>query len=206
MAKITLTEQEEYPTLPDDSIIHVKVLETSTETIQGKNGKSDWTKLSIKFKILGVQVTGDGSPVDDYDNLIGQWIYGSLPFRLTNHPENKLRQWCEAILGVDLGVGFELDTDVLVSRECRAITSSYEKKNGGFRKHQVESLLVMPRGGAGYGAPATTQFTQPLVAQPAQQFVAQPAQQQFVAQPAAQAAQQSVWGGAGAWDTDKPPF
>jgi len=144
MAKITVEEQPEYATLPVDSIIHVKVDECTVKTVNGQNG--DWEKLEFKFKVLGIQSVSDQGPIADYENLIGGPIWGSVPFKLTNHPENRLRLWAEAILGMELGVGYEMDTDAFLRRECRAVTGQYEAKardryGNRVKKHQVESLL-----------------------------------------------------------------
>lgn len=145
MARITMEEQVEFPLLPVDSILELKVEEIETKEVQGNRGV--WTKCEITFKILGVQITGDGSPVANYNNLLGEKIWGSVPFRLTDSPENRLRMWTEAILGIDLGVGFELDTDMYRGRRCRGITSQYEKRainpitKEPYRQHQIESLL-----------------------------------------------------------------
>jgi hypothetical protein len=162
MGKLVVEEQLEYPTLPDDSIIHVKLESTEVRTVNGARG--DWTKLECTFKILGIQnVQAPGDHVDNYANLIGQRIYGSVPYRLTTSEENKLRIWSEALLGRELGLGFELDTDYLTGREARAVTSTYEKRNINpktgqpFKAHQVATLLPM----AGAGAPQTTQSQAP---------------------------------------------
>lgn len=145
MAKIILEEQPDFATLPPDSILELLVEEASVRTIEGRNGP--WQKVECKFKILGIQATGDGSPVENYDSLVTQSIWGSVPFRLTDSPENKLRQWAEAILQVELGLGFELDTDMFERRQCRGVTSQYDAKTKDpstglpFKRHQVEFLL-----------------------------------------------------------------
>lgn len=205
MAKIVLEEQLEYPTLPDDSILFLKVNEVGTREVQGRNDNS-WTKLEFQFKILGIQVTGDGSPLDRYDNLIGENIWGSVPFRLTDSPENKLRIWSEALLDMDLGVGFELDTEYFRGRECRGITSSYEKRTatGTKRRHQVETLLrkggMAPpqQGPTGWGAVPQSQ-PQSFTAAPAAAPQAQP---QLAQQP--QLVTQDPW--ATTQFTEDPPF
>lgn len=143
MARITLTEQEEFTVFPVDSILLLKVDEVSVQTVPGRNGKPDWQKLAFKFKILDIQAMGNGADKTSAADQIGQQIFGSVPFRLTDHPENKLRQWVEAIFGMPLSVGFELDTDLLEGRTVRGITSQYMKKQDGkeYPRHQIESLL-----------------------------------------------------------------
>lgn len=150
MAKITLEEQPEFLTFPAESILDLKIEECNIRTVQGNRG--DWQKVECKFKILGIQALGDGSPKEPYDVMITQYIYGSVPFRLTDSPDNRLRQWAEAIFNMELGLGFELDTDAFVGRQCRGITSTYQGKNG--IKHQIDSLLPKSGGGLPGGIPA----------------------------------------------------
>ena len=162
MPKITLEEQPEFAVLPDDSIIFMKIEDLGVRDVDGQHGP--WQKLEFTFKILGIQSIGDGGNPEDYESLITSKIWGSVPFKLTDSPENKLRLWAEAILGMELGVGFELDTDMFVGREVRGVTSTYEKKKSGidprtgkyFRAHQVNSLLVKGGGHQAQYAPAAT--------------------------------------------------
>jgi hypothetical protein len=142
MAKITMTEAPEFVTFPANSILHLRVEEITIREIEGKKGS--WEKLEFKFKILGVQAVGDDSlTVDDCEPAIGAPIWGGVSATLTDNPENKLRQWTEAILGMELNVGFELDTDLLVGRDVRGLTGTYQKKSG-FTGHQIDALL--PKG------------------------------------------------------------
>lgn len=146
MAKIVMEEYEEFPVLPQDSIITVKVDDITVKEMQGQRGP--WQKAEFKFKILGV-------PSAEYDSLVGQTIWGSVPFRFTESPDNKLRQWVEAIFGMELSAGFELDTDLLIGREVRAVIANYDKKainprtGTPFKAHQVDALLA--RGGSQAG-------------------------------------------------------
>lgn len=177
MPKITVQEHKDLTLLPPDSIVHLKIDELTTREMDGRNGK--WEKLEFKFKILGVQAVGDGSSPEDYADVIGSPIWGSVRYVLTESPENRLRQWAEAILGIEMGVGFELDTDLLLNRECRGLTIQYAKRTTNpatgqpFMGHQIDSLL-----------PKANQFGQPQ-----QQFAQQPPQQQWGQQPA-----QQQWG------------
>lgn len=200
MAKYTLEEAKEYPTLPDDSILHVLCEKTEDRTVDGPRGK--WEKVEFTFKILGILATGDGSPISRYENLIGENIYGSVSARFNASPENKLRLWAEALFNMQLDLGFELDTELLQRRECRAVTSTYEKRainpqtQKPFVAHQVAYLL--PIGNA-----------QP--SQPQQQFQQQPPQQwgqpqQGWGQPAPQQAPpQQGWGQAPAAQQQPQP-
>lgn len=203
MAKITMVEQEEFPTLPADSILHLKVDDLEVEERQGRYGAFE--KLDVKFKILGIQAIGDGSDPSRFDSLIGGPIFGSVPFRLTDSPENRLRLWVEAILGMEIGVGFELDTDLLKNRECRGVTINYDKRTTDprtgkpFQGMKVDSLL--PKGNSLQQAQPQAQ---PQIQQPTPQERFAQAQPQPQAQPQTPAQPQQQFQPAGVWDD--PPF
>lgn len=164
MAVITMEEYHEFPTLPVDSILHLKVDSTSVREVKGE--RNSWQKLEFKFKILGIQIVGDGSAAEEYEELLGQHIWGSVPYRFNTSPENKLRQWTEAIFGMELGVGFELDTEMFDGKQVRGITTTYEKRSINprtgrpFVNHQVDSLL--PFAGTVQGQASWTEPAAPV--------------------------------------------
>jgi hypothetical protein len=180
---------------PTDSIVFVKVLSTEIIEVPSRQGGS-WEKIKFVFKILGTQVAGDNGPLDRFDSLIGEKLYGDAPFRFNDSSQNKLRQWAEAILGMTLEAGFELDTDYFDDKQCRAVTSQYEKKakdpatGRPYKGHQVESLL--PIGGKVLAEPAKPSVLDPWAAKPPEEAWTQEA---------VPAGQQ----GAAPWD-DTPPF
>lgn len=191
MAKLVVEEQKDYPTLPPDAIIRVRCQSTEIRTVKGQRG--DWDKIEFTFEILEVQsVPGTDHP-SNYGGLIGEKIYGSTSTKLTDSQENKLRLWSEALLNRPLELGFELDTDYFLGRECRALVSNYEKKSINpvtqkpFVAHQVQSL--MPIGGTGGVVPGSAPQQAPQQApsawgQPQQQA---PAQDPWAGAPAPQA-------------------
>lgn len=135
MAKITLEEAPEFDVFPEETVIQVRVEETEVREFQGQNGP--WEKLNFKFEVVKVF-----DPA--YKHMEGETIYGGVPFRLTDHEDNQLRQWIEALFGLDeLGIGFELDTDDLEGREARAITGTYIKKGTTSVRHTVDSLIAL---------------------------------------------------------------
>lgn len=217
MAKIVAQEQKDLPTLPDDTILFLLVDSTKIEEKDGRNGK--WEKIEFKFKIVGVQAVGGGGDPSAYDALITEHIWGSIPFRLTDHPENKLKLWSEAILGIPIGEGFELDTDFYNGRQVRGIVSTFEKTRSGinpatgqpFVGHQISALL--PAAGTAPQAAPVQQgysFNTPPVpqAQQAQQpQAAQPTLDPWATQPQQQAAA-DPWGtpAPGQQFSEEPPF
>lgn len=221
MARITMEEQPDFLVFPTDTLLLLKVLESNTQEVPGRDGRDGWTKCSFKFKIMQVLAVGDGSPVDAWAEMVGKEIYGSVPWRLTDSAENKLRIWSEALLQVELGLGFDLDTNMFPGRMVKGITSQYDGKavnpatNQKFKRHQVETLLSAGGGGGlgspvqseapgqGWGGPPPQQQGGWGQQQPTQQYGqpvqsngggwATPGVQQQPQAPAAPAAQQQQW-------------
>jgi hypothetical protein len=136
MAVLTVTEQD-FAVLPDDTIIGVTVDTVTVKDVERKDGSGSFQKLDFKFKVDSVPSALDS----EFGFLIGNPIWGNTGANLTSHPDNKLRQWAEALLNIGpLETGFELDTDNLEGLSARAIISSYDKKAGG-RQHTVGALL-----------------------------------------------------------------
>ena len=204
MAKITLEHQDEILTFPKDTILELKIGDVTIETIQSQRG--DWQKASFEFKILGIQALGDGSQdLAPYENWITRPIWGSVPWRLTDSNENKLRIWAEAIFRQELGEGFELDSDAFLQRNVRGLTSQYEARGSRdsqgrpFMRHQIETLLPWSDGAS---APA-----QPAVAAPAGGWAQPQTQQQPPQDPWASppAGANDPWA-TPAFAGDEPPF
>lgn len=132
-----MEEAQTFGVLPVDTIIQVEVEELTEKFVEGKDGKDGWSKIEFKFLIRDVP----SSLQDEFGSLIGTRIWGSVSARFTDHPDNKLRQWSEALLGISVSdPGFELDTDILVGRKARAVVSQYDKRDGT-KAHQVAQLL-----------------------------------------------------------------
>lgn len=154
MAKFTMEETgdgEGFLTLPADTIVPVVVDSIEERTVPGKDGGEGWKKLNFRFKIL--ELPSQLEP--EYSALVGSTIFGSVSARFTSHPDNKLRQWAEALLDLgDLEAGFELDTDMLVGRKARGVVSHWTRKSDNSLNHQIGGLL--PMAPAAVGASGTS--------------------------------------------------
>jgi len=165
MASITNQEAVEFTVIPAESIISVTCEDITLKDVEGRNGT--WQKLEFQFRVDGVQAVGDGSmsAEDLAAEVVGGKIWGSAPFRLVNTPENKLKQYVEALFGMEIGVGFELDTDLLIGKKARALTATYEKRTTNpktgkpFLGQQVDTLLPI---GATAAAAAPAPKVDPL--------------------------------------------
>lgn len=181
MPKYTMEVVPEFSTLPVDSIIQVTCTDIKEVQVAGKDGKEGWVKLEFTFVIDGVP----SSIKEQCGDLIDSKIWGNVSAKFTTHPDNKLRQWTAALLGMSLNEGFELDTDVLINRKCRAVVGQYAKQNGSMQ-HTVKGLL-----------PLVQAATSAPVAQRPGDIVSE-------ALAHASAPQQTVLA-SGGWD-DQPPF
>jgi hypothetical protein len=123
--------------LPEDDIktaevISVKLEEKPYTDDDGNKVK----KVVFKFGIIDPDGTHDGTNV-----------WGETPPRFNTHPDCKLRNWSSAILGSVLPVGYKLETDLLVGKECRIVLrlKEYPDKDNPDRIKQVNQVKdVMP--------------------------------------------------------------
>jgi len=156
VVKLVAEEHKDFQLLPADSIVFLRVADTEVRDIERRNGGT-WQKLEFTFEITGIQQLGDGSDPARFTEAVGSKIWGSSPFRLTDSPENRLKRWIEAILGLEITAGFELDTDYLRNRECRGTTSVYDKRTTNpqtglpYQGHQIEDLLAKASGNSPLG-------------------------------------------------------
>ena len=156
MAKATLEEAREFQTMAPETIVGLRVKGDEIIELDGKYGP--WEKLEVEFEIIDAP--------DPYKDLIGERIWGGIPFRFEDDPENALLQWTEAILGFSVlgNLGFQLDTDDWRGKECRGVTGTYTKRDGNER-HKIESLL--PAAGGVEAPNAGTDASWPATASPA---------------------------------------
>lgn len=126
MPKATVREESEYP-LPDQTVFPARLDKVTEKTItftykpthaavtsgRAKAGdEGSFTKWQWEFAIT------DG----DY---AGMTAYGDTPGKLTNREDDVVRQWSETLLGRELQIGEELDTDLLIGLPC-SVTVRHE--------------------------------------------------------------------------------
>ena len=129
MPKATMREEAEYA-LPAGEYFPARLDSVSEKEIEffkkDKNGnrteeKSSFTKWVWEFKIT------DG----DYT---GMKAWGETEDRVTNREDNLVRQWAEALLGKELEIGDEFDTDAVLGLPCLLTVRHDEprtKRDGG---------------------------------------------------------------------------
>ena len=107
---LQFTTQEQLDlTLPEDSIHVAKLVDLKTRDVpyKDKNDGSDktFTKLEWWWEITATAIG---------DQYIGRKVKGECPAELTSHPSNRFRNWAETLLGREIPVGMQLDTEDLL--------------------------------------------------------------------------------------------
>jgi hypothetical protein len=123
MPSSTMEEEAQWK-LPKDTPLQAQLLSVSVKTINWKDKK-----------------TGDDRSKDlwewEFDIVEGEYAglkaWGETEDRLTNHPDNKVRQWAETLRGAPFDMGEGLNTDDLLGLPCVVVVdnTTYEKKDGG---------------------------------------------------------------------------
>ena len=121
MPSATMKNEDEFK-LPKETLLPATLLAVEEKNIPyvDKNGKDQtFTKWTWEFEIV------DG----DYAGL---HAWGDTEPRLTNHPDNKVRQWAETLRGSEFELGEGLDTDDLLGLSCVITVDNvvHTKKNG----------------------------------------------------------------------------
>lgn len=89
-------------------------------------------KIEFKFQL----VSEDAHDGDD--------LWGETSTKFVLHPECKLKNWAEAILGQHLPAKFRLDTDDLLDRQCRIMVGKREYEKDGEKKTRNFVRDVIP--------------------------------------------------------------
>jgi len=122
--------------MEDDSLYEAEVVSCSVQTKPFKDDEGkDVKKVVFKFRI--------DDPNSQHD---GALVWGETSTVFNTHPNNRLRQWAQAILEVELPVGYALDTDVLNGNRCRIVVGlrEYKDKEGQIQqKNFVKDLLPL---------------------------------------------------------------
>lgn len=101
------TDERERTPITDGTIVNAKVVSIKEveHTIKGEKVP----RLEFKFQLI---------TDDEHD---GKPLWGHTGVRLTDHPDCRIRQWAEALLGTTIRPDFVIDLDDLEGRECRAV-------------------------------------------------------------------------------------
>ena len=129
MADFTLSaggSGEDFEPIPDDTIVVAELVSAAQKTSKAGN-----ERVSFRFQIL------EGE-------FLNRTLWGSTPITFTSHPECKLRQWVEALLGSEDGLeeGFSFSLEALEGAQVRVVVGSYIGTNGD-RLNSVEDIIAI---------------------------------------------------------------
>ena len=122
MPKDTMSEEKQWK-LPAETPLSAQltaVVEREIPYTDKKTGKpATFVKWEWEFGITEGEYAG-----------LSAW--GDTEDRLTNHPDNKVRQWAETLRGREFDMGEGLDTDDLLGLPCTIVVdnTTYTKKDG----------------------------------------------------------------------------
>jgi hypothetical protein len=133
--KFTLEETNYAGLIEEGSVYRAKLVDISEKTWTPREpGKEPNTRVEFRFKLI----TDDDDPHD------GEDIWGNTSDKFVDHPNCKLKSWSEAILGMKIPPGYNLETDHLLSRECQVIIGVRQWVQNGEQREKNVVRDVMP--------------------------------------------------------------
>lgn len=124
MPTFELEESNYNGPIPEDTKLHAEVVSVATR--KKKNGQTGEEYERVNFKFV---VADPDSPWHE------QTLYGDTPTTFNTHPDCRLRNWSQEIMGVEeLPAKFRLDTDVLEGLDCYVIVGAREYEKDGEKK------------------------------------------------------------------------
>lgn len=107
--------------IPEDTWLQAELV--NTEDIEGTNSQTGEKYQKVRFSFV---------VVDADSEYAEQRVRGNTPTTFTDHPDCKLRNWAQELLGVDeLPPKFKLVTEDLHDRPCNILVGQYEYERDG---------------------------------------------------------------------------
>ena len=118
---------------PANSVFEAKVLACDEQQSRWRIDENDpdspfKMNLNFKFEVIDPEGTFDR-----------RWVWGNCAAYLSDKPQNKLRQWTQGILDLDvLPDGFALNTDDFIGKQARIIVGAKTKDDGSVSNFVTE--------------------------------------------------------------------
>lgn len=119
MPTSTMREESEYR-LPENTPFPAQLKSVDTRTIKYQRDGKD--KQFDKWEWVFEITEGE---------YAGMEAYGETEDRLTNHPDNKVRQWAETLRGSEFEMGEGLDTDDIIGLPCIITVANLKEEKKG---------------------------------------------------------------------------
>ena len=122
MPSSTMTEEQQWK-LPKDVPLQAQLLSVTEKEIKWKDKNTGADKSRVKWEWEFDIVEGE---------YAGLKAWGETEDRLTNHPDNLVRQWAETLRGAPFEMGEGIDTDDLLGLPCVIVVdnTTYVNKEG----------------------------------------------------------------------------
>lgn len=135
-----ITEDVPDLTLPEGRIFRATLTEMKLHTFS-------WTDYKDPDS-PGIPVQKEGSTlqwwweIKSSDEFNGRKVKGECGPRLSNHPNNRFRQWAEALLHREIPAGMAIDSDDLVGLTADiAVRHRADKKDPNRKFEEVDEVL-----------------------------------------------------------------
>lgn len=145
MVKATVEDQPDR-TVPEDTLLKAELTEVKDKTIEWVDKQTKENKSAVLLE-WWFKITDKNAADGLYE---GRRIKGETDSKITNHPNNRFRNWAEALMGRELPVGAGIDTDEdLVGLPCIISVRhrDYVDKKTGEKRVAEEIDEVMPLSG-----------------------------------------------------------
>ena len=119
----TTMEEEQQWKLPKETPLPAQLTAVVEREIPFKDKKTGEDRIFTKWEWEFAIIEGE---------FAGLSAWGDTDPKLTNHPDNKVRQWAETLRGRPFEMGEGLDTDDLLGLPCLIVVdnTTYTKKDG----------------------------------------------------------------------------
>lgn len=136
MPKSTLSEEAEFK-LPKDEPLVCQLNKVEVKTINYKKNGEDrsFDRWIWEFEVI------DGP-------YAGLRAWAETEDRLTTHPDNKVRQFAEALIGAEFEIGQDLDTDDLLGLPCEVVVDNIVEEGKERNYYKCPVAQVWPLGTA----------------------------------------------------------
>lgn len=127
-------EDYEEGLIPEDTLLPAKLVKIEDKTIKWTDKDTQEKKEAEILEWSFLVTSGQYS---------GQTVTGSCDPRLSNHESNRFRQWVEGVLGRELAVGEDIDTDDLIGLTAE-ITVFHKERKGTIYVNLADVIAADP--------------------------------------------------------------
>jgi len=130
-------EEPEFVLLPEDTLLRCRLNAVNPKEVPYRDKNTGEQKTFTKWEWEFQVIEGE---------FAEKKIWGETNDKLTTHPDNKPRNWAEAILGQELDLGMEFDTDDIVGLIADVTVYHHHYTKNGEDRTIAKIQDVLPAG------------------------------------------------------------